>query len=359
LSTPATNSVYAELRKELNSYQDTVNFLLALIHELSWDDSTRAIRADVTHEHGSRQNAPGNKDAVTPDLAMLLGQSDGIVGDVKIAFARTDERRRSITAQLLKYDRVVSAWLTPRKASKPRASRGCTVLLTHHTRKVDAAEYLEQERQGGRFNPRNAFAIVAAVRAPQGNTEEFINLEKSYGTLVPPEKDRKLARVVPVRLDHLTTRYAVKFYDAQPPVAYLLQLIWDNILPTLTPEESFRPDVQPERPSIETTAAEVARHLRDSYSMRLLNPALPESPTVKSVSAALDLLVGFKLGNKLGVDGNFRFQYRRLRGGSLEYFLRKQAAVNPAGKRRTRSKKQLLLFDPKAESISKLDNDRS
>src|SRR5262249_45326613 len=153
-------------------------FLLGLIHELSWDDSTRSIRTDVTHEHGSRQTARGNKDPVTPDLAMRLTDADGIVGDVKIGFARTDEKRRAIAEQLLKYDRIITAWLTPqRKGAKPRINRGCTVLLTHHTRKVDAADYLEQERNAGRFKPQNAFAIVAAVRAPQGNTEEFINLE--------------------------------------------------------------------------------------------------------------------------------------------------------------------------------------
>jgi hypothetical protein len=331
-----------QLLDSLDSYKDTVSLILALVHEMSWDDASKSMRTDVIHEHGSKQlRSP--EPSVTPDLALRLGAEVGLIGEVKIGFAKQDVDRDAIRDQLLKYDDVVSRWKT--RGSDHFVAEGCVVLLTHLTRKIDAAEYLEREQAAKRFVPKNPFGVVAGVR--QSQRVEAVTLERSWGALAPKQKDDKLRRLVTISLELLQRHYAVKFYDDNPPPLYVLQVLWDHVLSAkISVEEFSSPSAKRGNIEVVVTAEEAAQQLRDRFSMQLLDRRLRGSPSTKTVARALDSLVSWGLA--VSEPPKFRIGYRRLRGGTLEYFATKLAERVKKG-RKGSSSQQMTLFekDPK------------
>jgi hypothetical protein len=332
------------LLEEIDSYKDTVHFLIALIHELTWLDDSHMRDDSVTHEHGLPQARDGGAPPVTPDLALLRTGGDGQVGEAKISFPSRAEDRSDVARQLMAYDSVVSRWI-----GTGRVARGGSLLLTHMTRKMDAVDYLGSATAA--FSPKHPFAVIAAMRNDQ--RQAFVYLERAWGELLPATKDAKLRGGVSIRLDHLTRLYGnIRFYDAQPPLTYLMEMIWDLVLPSLTSEAAFRPVARRGRVSIGASLNGVAERLRNGFSMRLLNPSLREAPSTARVELALDRLVAFGLGRKLPA-GQFTFEYRRLRGGTLKFLLRKSSTETV---RRRRAARQLPLFG-RSSRIERDDDD--
>lgn len=326
------------IRNQVDSYKDTLWAVLALIHELCWDDKARKTVADAVHLHGKAQLADGNPAAVTPDIALIV-DGQGVVAEVKLSFS--EQIRKDAVDQLMKYDRVASTWLA--KDGLCAGGAVCTILLTHNSRKVDAEDYLKAHKD---FSPINPFAIVASAHVSQA--DEYISLERRYGTLVPKTKDAKLRKTVSVKLDHIINRYGnIHFYDADPPLAHLLLVMWDVLFPSLLSEESFaRTDGEAEEkkhPEIKTTAGTLVDKLRGGFSMRLLEPSLPGKPETRQVTEALDRLVQFGLAKK-GKQDHYVISYRKLRGGTLEYFSRKLVGKKKTKGGKSASKKQLPLF---------------
>jgi hypothetical protein len=348
-----------QLKNEIDSYKDTVWMMLALIHELGWDDNARATRTDVKHEHGNKQQRSGSNDPVTPDVAMIV-PVDGVMGEAKIGFS--PKVREPTRDQVLKYDDALSVWI-----ADGRVTTGSTILLTHHSRKVDAADFFEAETKAGRFQPKNAFAIIGGVRNSQA--AEFISIERQYGRLANASKDEKLRKVLLIKLEHLVQGYGnIYFYDGEPPLLYLMQVIWDFILPSLQKETAFlnaRPEPEdtgdgsgdgspaisggtkkakktPSGIEIRVSMDEVADRLRDFYSMKVLNPGLPESPRRSLVREALDHFVEYKLAISAG--DRYVITYRKLQKGTLEYLLKKFAPPKSTGKGARAAPGQMPLF---------------
>jgi len=137
----------------VDSYEDTVRAILALIHELRWDEKTKSLRDDVVHRHGAEHKLP-DRDPVTPDISLQVGKDFVVLGDVKVSFAHDSKSMRSIAQQLLKYDEALRVLLGERGAP----SAGSTVLVTHNTRKVAAKDYLDASKE---FKPARPFGLIA------------------------------------------------------------------------------------------------------------------------------------------------------------------------------------------------------
>lgn len=333
-----------EIRKQVDTYKDTLWAVLALIHELCWDESTRTRCSDVVHLHGKEQLADGNAAKVTPDIAMMLPSKQGIIGEVKLPFSQ--QMRADAVAQLMKYDRVASSWLA--KGGRCQGGAVGTVLLTHHSRKVDAEDYL---KANAAFKPANPFAIISSAHVSQA--DEFIALERHYGTLVPASKDARLRKTVSIKLDHIINNYGnVHFCDAEPPLAHLLLVMWDCLFPNLMTEEMFaatsdgdEADESKKHPEIKVTLPTLVEKLRDNFSLRLLDPSLPGKPETRQVEQALDRLIQFGLATKAKQGSYYTIEYRKLRGGTLDYFAKKLVGTKKKGRKTGKgSKRQLALF---------------
>ena len=224
-------SLEFEIKRAIDNYSSTVVFILALLHEYLFDPKLRARRTDALHEHGLAQT----ERQITPDIALIIPDpSVALVGEAKYDFARETQGRDKIRNQLLKYDDLMASWLTP----PGRAGAGSVVLLVHYGRKGDVVDYFEEELRAKRFSPRANVAVVTAARVPQADT--FIHLEKAFGTLEPAHIAQKM-RPLAIREEHVLSGdfSTIKFYDAEPPLAYLLQVIWDHVLGDFVPESVY------------------------------------------------------------------------------------------------------------------------
>lgn len=369
--TPAQALPPEAITKAVDSYKETVWSMLALIHELTWDATLRQVRTDVVHLHGAAHARPKG-DSVTPDLSLVVGSDFIVLGDVKMSFATDGKGRAKIAEQLQKYDEAAT------ELARVRAVNGAeigTLLLTHHTRKIDAADYLQSHSD---FAPVHPFAVVSYVRTDQAQV--FISLERSYGQIVPKARDDAFRRVRSIKLEHVLVRFGgVAFYDADPPLALVLTMMWDRVFSQMIGENSFAraaemagegdggiiesnggKDEHPTAASeqggpgksrrsgilLKVEADAVGTTLRDRFSLRSVDKSLPGAPRQALVTRALQTLVQLGLAQAVeGTPGAYQVTYRHLRGGTLDYFAKKLGAKKKAGTSGTKpQERQLALF---------------
>jgi len=316
------------LGQEVDTYVDTVKALMAFILEFMWDGAQ--IREDAVHEHGVAQAYDDGDGRVTPDIAIRFPGEAGAVGEVKASFGGGGRDADKIRDVLAKYDGVAARWRG--EAGQPASvSDSCVALLTDITRETDASDYFKAELEAGRFKPKGKFGLVSYVRRDQ-KTKVYYVLKRHYGELSPPEFDERLRKVKSIWIEEIESRYAyVKFYDANPPLTYMLTVLWD-MLPSTVAEEEFktragggaRPTIS-SKVNIPCDVDTIAATLRDSFSLRRLSPRLPECPKKAFVRTALEKLRELGLAERQGAD-NYLVGWRALRGGTQEYFLSKIAA---------------------------------
>ena len=78
-----------ELRRKVNNYRQTVQALVALAHELRYDDSARRMHRKTEAYLGRRMDTSGQNpvcpnDTVTPDLVVERGDGYRAVAEAKL-----------------------------------------------------------------------------------------------------------------------------------------------------------------------------------------------------------------------------------------------------------------------------------
>ena len=260
---------------------------------------------------------------LTPDaVAQPRGDSYGLVAEMKKNFRPGDTKHWD---QLSKYDRSLLGWWTTAESLDGHD----LVLLTHLMSSVHAADALTQwEAAGGAFE--RPVAIVEFGHNEQGQTYFF--LRRTVGKLSDPTHDEalRLGKQVPQRYvtDVLQTR---KFYDAKPPLVYMLVVIWTNVLPPLAAEESYDP-AEPGGPLVEVTAEQVREVLSRDFCPDRNDDRTPEVPRLSWVSEALDKLVEAGLATRS--DDTYAVRLRQAGGKDAVEFLTRRlwkAPRRPAG----------------------------
>lgn len=322
-------NAYQRIRDEIDNYSDTVFAIIGFINFYRFDDSTKEMRSDVVAFQG-RKLSPSSKKAalsdvntdkfVTPDLGILLPTNSGVLGEVKKNFPSEEQYWFDDFRQLMTYDDDLFGW--------PSVTGSVTshdiALLLHQARGRAVCKFYEKHL-GNKIQFQRPFCIVEFNRSNE--RQAYFFFRTAAGSLTDAFVNAKLENGVQVPMLALTRVYSeIKIYDSEPPLAFLLQLIWEHIINAKASEDPKYSGLRKrQRIGVELSVAEVVNELHEKFSFHQLHKQAsdrqPKIPKQEWVQRAFDKLV--KAGEAEWVDrgqGKLMVQFTR-RADVLTHFV--------------------------------------
>lgn len=331
------------IREDADNYVNSVLAVLALVNELRWDSTERQLRSSTKYEVGRRMTtSAGNpispETQITPDFVVQESMY-GVIGEITYSLAPDEAGWLEKLKQLRKYDDDLLGWWTPTE-KLPSHDIAC---LVQFSRMVIVSDILAKHRKKKKSDlkfKRN-LAIVGFNRS-SGATQEYMSLIKNFGELSDETTSERLRKSVQVPLERLVIEYKdKKFVDFEPPMAYLLQMLWENLFTSYLDE--FPYDEGKKYTPIRITVDRVTDDLQKAYGFSSTGPRSPEVPKKRWIRKALDHLVVFGFATK--IDDEYTIKYRRIkRGDPITRF--GKLIHDHRGKLALIDLRQPTLFDP-------------
>lgn len=311
------------IRDQIDDYKDTVFAILGFCSMWFYDETTKQNRPYIKVFQGRRlslegsganameSDSDGEKD-ITPDLGIVVRDERGIVGEVKKNFPREDILRSAkIFEQLKTYDQPLRGWPTATESFINHQ----IVLLVHQTTAKSAEDYYLAETKTGDLEFSRRFSIIQFNRSDQRLPYFFFQL--AYGKECLIEGNGDLGHGVQVPMEALVHLYSeCKLYDAQPPLPYVLHLIWEHIItPIACQDDKFERLKWNQKLDVKVTVDEISRTLYEGFSFRHwhLNylSRQPEIPRKHWILEACQFMVGCNLAKWVVQDNELLVFYRK------------------------------------------------
>lgn len=207
---------------DYDDYLQSVTGLYAFCISAAWKESIRDLAPESIIKIPSKIYTKDHKeDFLTPDSIVTIDDRYSIIAEMKKHFANGKTKHFD---QIKKYDNDFFDFWTDEKI--PRQD---LVLLTHYLSKTNAIDTFQEWLKKNNYERK--FAIVEFNYTNQADVSFTLGL--SYGELSDPEHNEALRTIKPIPNDiivDLLSKY--KFYDGTPPIIYMMQIIYDELLPT-------------------------------------------------------------------------------------------------------------------------------
>jgi hypothetical protein len=126
--------------------------------------------------------------------------------------------------QLMSYDDDLMGW----PSADGRVNSHDIVLLLHQTRAAAVLRFY-QAKADVDIKFHRPFIIIQFNRADERKAYYFF--QKTLGSLTEASIDGRLADGVSVPMEIFVKTYStIKIYDSEPPIPYLIELIWTNVV---------------------------------------------------------------------------------------------------------------------------------
>jgi len=257
-----------KILNQIDSYNDTIFALLGLTSLFKYDEKKGQLKDYINVYQGFKFNITDDHQ-VTPDLA-IYGPNLGIVSEVKISFPKDETFWDDDFKQLKNYDNELIGWPT----DNLKFLNHQIVLILHQSRTIAVKKFIE--RKSIVFN-RN-FSIIECNRIDQRKTYMFFRF--MYGKLTGVDFFDKLENGISIEISKLSETFSVKLYDSEPPLPYLMQLIWEHIV---IPEaiEILRNSLKKQNKIlVELKLNDITRILEEGFSFRILKENSDRQPKV-------------------------------------------------------------------------------
>lgn len=210
---------------------------------------------------------------VTPDLGIVINDNKGILGEVHKNFPKVDvERKKKEFVQLKNYDQDLIGWpVTSEKVNSHEI-----VLLVHLTTSAYAKEFYQEQLSVAGIVFDRPFSIVEFGRTEQAQTFFFFKTVLGEPLEIDEEKKLKYGVAVPMRV--FVREYAkTKLYDAQPPLTYLTQLIWEHIVVQIASKNpKFEHLHKNQKIEVTLEIEDIVQILDESFSFRIWHSRYPK-----------------------------------------------------------------------------------
>jgi hypothetical protein len=310
------------IKIDADNYEQTIQAIIAFDSSVRYDDSIKdypprsfCFIGKKMNTSASNKKSPNNE--VTPDMIVQLTNDYGFVTEVKSVFPSDEEHWEDDLDQLLKYDDNLTGWNTPNKL----IGKHDISLLVHNARKKAVKDYITNRLQATNSKFDRKFSIVAYTR--NAGIKLFVDLEKYYGEITDTRIDNKLLGVSSIPIEKLIPQYNMKFYDAKPPLAYLMHILWDFVISNKPSIDKYIEAEGKKSQIVEVLVNDLASDLRCYFSGKFPKDTniegIPEIPRIEWVREALDCFQEIGMAEKINNE-KYLIVFRRLRKSSLDYF---------------------------------------
>jgi len=341
--------ILESLKIEANNYMRTVQALKAVANELLWDDANRRLVLEGHAYFGRRLNTSSNNrisptNQVTPDLVVSLPHKHNVVVEAKLALSGDPDKRKAKLIDAQKYDDDLTGFDT----TVTETTDHDLVLLVDLTHAQDIKDHIVKLQEAEEIEFKKKFALIRFMQNVQYKT--FFVLEMVFGSLTDQAKTDKLLKTVSIEMDLLVSnpRFGhVLFYDADPPLPFLMQQIHELVFNKLTREQILT--LQEEsQVDVTVTVRNIREDLADSCGPGSESgERTPDIPKSNWVNKAFQAFV--RLGWAKRQKGNAYIYCVRKRRKPLEQFYifcakEKCKTVEEREKRRAKEIEKLPLF---------------
>lgn len=222
-----------DLRDRIDSYNQTIHALAGFMHFFRFDQSKRSVNAEVTAFQGWRLEPSDKKKIknngkevkfVTPDLGIVYEENEGILAEAKGSFPRNKEFWKKDFEQLMSYDDDLKGWPT----DSGQINNHDIVLLVNQERCSQVVRYYK-DLSKEEIKIERPFIIVQFNRSD--GRRHFYFFQKQLGDLSNKGVNARLEDGEKLPMDLFVGDYAkIKLYDSEPPIPYLIHLIWENVV---------------------------------------------------------------------------------------------------------------------------------
>lgn len=322
MASPAPKPKYNHVRtiEDCDNYYNTVLAALALINVLRWKEPERELDPGAKFGVGRRmttsdKNTVSATTDITPDV-VLQCNGKGFVGEITNSLTENNDYWTEKLQQVRKYDDSMLGWWTKDEALPSHD----VALLVPQSRAVRVGDILAKGKKSkkGTLKFKRPTALIGFHRH-SGASKEFVNLMKFFGDLSDADLSERLRHGIPVPQDILVKVYGDrKFVDSEPPMAYVLQLMWDNVFPSYLSE--FPVDAANKGRILLTVKVEkISEDMQNNYGFKVEDARGTEVPARVWIKKALEHLVIFGMAARVD-EKTYQVQYRTVRGDHLEYF---------------------------------------
>lgn len=335
-----------ELQKEVQKHKDDIDDyyssvlgLFAFAESACWDDEKRE-RTQGTQICIPRTMTKILDDGdlnITPDSVIQISNEYGVVAEMKKHFNEFDH---SCFEQMEKYDDNLVGWWTENE----KIDSHDLVLLTHYFSSTDAIDAFKSWCEGGNSFKR-PFAIVEFTWSEGG--QRYFSLKKIEGSISDSLHDEHLRKGKPIPEKIIIEGISnYKFYDADPPLIHMLQLIYDQTLTSFPEESEFDPVDGKQYPVISVSIKEVRDKMHELFVPEQHTERQPKLPKKKWVKDALEMMVKIQIAEKDTQNPDrYKIMLKKRKKDTIEYFVHKISKKNKSLKQPTNE--QLKLFDTK------------
>lgn len=318
-------------REEADSYSRTIQAIIAFDSAIRWDDSQEAYLQNSLFFPGrklSKVHANTRRD-LRPDIVIQLSGEYGIVAEIKITASSQQDFERA-HEQIIKYDDNLIGW----KTEDERIGLHDLSLLVNDFKRGVAKRYFEDKAF------QRKFSLVACARVSE--SKEYFKIEKYYGSFSDSRIETKLSDPVPVPLEKILGKISrVKFYDAEPPIEYVMNVLWMNVFNEFSHKEEEQK--KKEIPVSCTVATEL---LREKYAFPQEDTRQPKIPKKDWIRNALDAFIIIKYARRDISDNDkylVRYSYPK-KENMIDFFSRKHIEALRKVKKETSGSEQLEMI---------------
>jgi hypothetical protein len=259
-----------QLRDKIDDYLHTIYAIIGFLNFYLYDDSTKSNRPGVIVFQGrkfdpsaaSRKQLGDRAPAyVTPDLGAYVPDGCSILGEVKKSFPADRSLWWDDFVQLISYDDELIGW----PCASERVPTHDIALLVHQSRAVAVRKYIE-ERVGNEIKLIRPFALIQFNRTDERRAYFFF--QRVYGRLSDIQLDARLDEGVPVPMDVFLNKYStIKLYDAEPPLPYMIELIWTHVvLPIASDSPRFLTLAKNQQMEVDVSVTTIVEQLHVGFS---------------------------------------------------------------------------------------------
>lgn len=239
-----------------------------------YDKDKEGLRSDVIVFQGRRFEPSPMKSTnekaekvkyVTPDIGILMPSKNGVIGEVKKSFPANQEYWLKPFKQLMSYDDDLTGWPT----DDGKVNSHDIVLILHQSRGARVLEFYEAHKET-EIKIDRPFSIVEFNRSDEAAPYYFFR--KLFGNISEEGINNTLKYGTPVPMHSLTALYSeIKLYDDEPPLPYLLELIWVNVvLQKACENERFQKLRKNQKIEVNVPVETIINDLHQNFSFRRL-----------------------------------------------------------------------------------------
>ncbi|MFH1237400.1 MAG: hypothetical protein V1648_03275 [Candidatus Aenigmatarchaeota archaeon] len=303
-----------KLIEEVDNYILTVQALIALGEHLKIEHSANYFLGKKMKTSTVNTITP-NED-VTPDEVIQLDTSNGMIVEAKKSFSKTHthESMEKCFEQMKKYDDDLIGWNTENE----KIDNHEISILTQISRSRELSEFIESKISTQPFH--RVYNIIEFARNDQ--TRFFIFLRHFLSN--SRYNHSKLKNGVDIWLEHLQPMISdIKFYDAEPPILYIMIILWQNVFGSIATDEQLE---ESRGKKIIRLVVNVNDLLNKLKTFSLQSNGNHDVPSVKSVKEAMETFEKIGLASKID-DNKYDVKFHRIKVRNLiEHFAEKMCS---------------------------------